>query len=32
MEIVVERYRVRLDRRADEATLARILDAVRGRV
>jgi transposase len=31
MEIVVERYRVRLDRRADEATLARVLDALRGR-
>src|SRR5262245_59956082 len=29
-EIVVERYRVRLDRGADEATLARVLDAVRG--
>ena len=31
LEIVVERYRVRLDRRVDEATLARVLDAVRGR-
>jgi transposase len=31
LEIVVERYRVRLDRRTDEATLARVLDAVRGR-
>ena len=31
VEIVVERYRVRLDRRTDEAMLARVLDAVRGR-
>jgi hypothetical protein len=31
IEIVVERYRVRLDRHADEATLARVLDVVRGR-
>jgi transposase len=31
IEVVIERYRVRLDRRADEATLARVLDAVRGR-
>ena len=31
VEIVVERYRVRLDRTGDEATLARVLDALRGR-
>ena len=31
IEIVVERCRVRLDRRADEETLARVLDVVRGR-
>ena len=31
VEIVVERYRLRLDRRVDAAALARVLEVVRGR-
>ena len=31
IEIVVERYRLRLDRRVDAAALARVLEVVRGR-